>query len=219
MLDTIFLITAIIGGTVMVCQFLLTLLGMGDHGGDFADGAADVGDVSGDVPDLDVDVLGDHHTPLTHAADADYQHTDGSWLFGVLSFRTLIAAAAFFGITGKAALSAGYPNLMSLVLASLVGVGAMYAMYFLMRAISRFTSSGNQQIALSPGKTGRVYIPVPAARAGAGKIQLSLQNRTVEYQAVTADEKPLETGEAVEVVCVTGSDTVEVRRLQATADA
>jgi hypothetical protein len=95
----------------------------------------------------------------------------------------------------------------------------MYGMYFLMRAISRFTSSGNEQISLSPGKTGTVYIPVPAAGAGAGKIQLSLQNRTVEYQAVTADEKPLETGEAVEVVCVIGSDTVEVRRLQATVDA
>ncbi len=218
MLDIIFLIAAVLGGTVMVCQFLLTLLGM-DHGSDVADGGGDVGDVSGDMPDDVPDMAGDHHTPLTHASDADYQHTDGSWLFGVLSFRTLIAASAFFGVTGKAALSAGYPKPTALVLAVLVGIGAMYGMYFLMRAISRFTSSGNVQISQSPGKTGRVYISVPAAGGGAGKIQLSLQNRTVEYQAVTADEEPLETGAAVEVVCVTGSDTVKVRRLSATVDA
>lgn len=212
MLDILFLIAAIVGGTVMVCQFLLTLLGMGD------DGSA-LGDAAGDLADVDLDVAGDHQTPLSHASDAEYQHTDGSWLFGVLSFRTLIAAAAFFGITGKAALSAGYPQTIALVLAVLVGIGAMYGMYFLMRSISQFTSSGNEEIAQAPGKTATVYVPVPAAGAGAGKIQLAMQNRTVEYQAVTADETPLATGETVEVVRVTGSDTVEVRRLRETVDA
>lgn len=218
MLDTIFLITAVVGGTVMVCQFLLTLMGMGDHGADIADGAGDVGDVH-DVGGFESDLPGDHSTALSHAADADYQHPDGSWLFGVLSFRTLVAAGAFFGIAGKAALSAGYPGPTSLVLAVLVGLAAMYGMYYLMRAISKFSSSGNEQISMAPGRTGTVYVPVPAAGAGKGKIQLSLQNRTVEYQAVTADTNPLRTGEAVEVVRVADSDTVEVRRLPETLNA
>lgn len=214
MLDTIYLIAAIVGGTVMVCQFLLTLMGMGDDGSTFADGAGDVGDI-GDVGDMP----GDHHTPLTHAADAEYQHPDGSWLFGVLSFRTLVAAGAFFGIAGKAALSAGYPQSVSLVLAVLVGLAAMYGMYYFMRAISGFTSSGNEQISLAAGRAGTVYVPVPAAGSGKGKIQLTLQNRIVEYQAVTADDTPLATGESVEVVRVAGSDTVEVRRLREAANA
>lgn len=108
MLDIVFLVAAIIGGTVMVCQFLLSLLGWDDGDLDGAD--ADVGDVES----------GDNH------------HADSSWLFGVLSFRTLIAAAAFFGISGKAATSAGYPPGMSLVLAIVVGVAAMYGIYWLM---------------------------------------------------------------------------------------
>ena len=36
MLDMLFLIAAIIGGTIMICQFLLTLVGMGDHASDWA---------------------------------------------------------------------------------------------------------------------------------------------------------------------------------------
>ena len=43
MLNTIFLIAAVIGGTIMVCQFLLTFMGMGD------DGAGDMGDVGADA--------------------------------------------------------------------------------------------------------------------------------------------------------------------------
>ena len=103
MLDMLFLIAAIIGGTVMICQFLLTLMGMGDDGGDMGNGdfSGDA-DVAGDF-DIDADLPGDHHTPMGHAADADYQHPDSTWLFGVLSFRTLIAAAAFFGVAGKTA--------------------------------------------------------------------------------------------------------------------
>ena len=115
MLDTLFLIAAIIGGTVMICQFLLTLMGMDHDGSDLGHGDVGYGDVgdgdfSGhvDAPGdfhADGDLSTDHHTPLAHAADADYQHPDSTWLFGILSFRTLIAAAAFFGVAGKTALT------------------------------------------------------------------------------------------------------------------
>jgi hypothetical protein len=50
---------------------------------------------------------------------------------------------------------------------------------------------------------------VPAARAGSGKIQLMLQNRTVEYQAVTPGNE-LATGTPIRIVAVINSDTVEV---------
>ena len=64
MLDTLFIIAAAVGGTVMVFQFGLTVLGLSDHG----DGVGDVADVhagqgfDGDVVAFDGDVPGDHHT-------------------------------------------------------------------------------------------------------------------------------------------------------------
>jgi hypothetical protein len=224
MLDTIFLIAAVVGGTVLICQFALTLLGMGHDG---ADAGHDAGDFSVDVHaggDFHGDTGGafhadgggiatdHHHTSLSTAADAEFQHADSSWLFGVLSFRTLVAAAAFFGVAGKAATSAGYSQFTSLVVATLVGVAAMYGMYWLMQLISRLNSSGNESIRNALGCSATVYVPIPAGRKGAGKVQMSMQNRIVEYLAVTDDDTTLKTGEAAEVIGIAGSDTVRVRR-------
>ncbi len=206
MLDTIFLIAAVVGGTVLVCQFLLTLAGLGGEG-------IDGGLESADVPD---DFSTSHSPSLGEAAEGEFAHHDSSWLFGVLSFRTLIAAAAFFGVAGKAALSAGFEQSTSLVLAVLVGLSAMYGMYWLMRLVSQLTSSGNERIINALGQIATVYIPIPAAGKGAGKVQLSMQNRIVEFRAVTNDDAPLKTGESVEVVDIAGSDVLCVRRTDET---
>jgi hypothetical protein len=222
MLDTVFLIAAVIGGTVLVCQFVLTLVGLGHDG---VDVGHDVGDFHGGDFHGDAHVGGDLHGDA-HVGDSlhgdtggDQQHADSSHLFGVVSFRTLVAAAAFFGVSGKAALSAGYAQSTSFILAVLVGLCAMYGMYWLMQLIAGLSSAGNERIGNAVGQTATVYIPIPAARKGAGKVQLSMQNRIVEYQAVTDDAVPLKTGEPVEVVGVAASDVVRVRRVPQSVEA
>ena len=213
MLDTIFIITAVVGGTVMVCQFVLILMGMSDHG-DIGGSGLDV-DASGDFHaggGHDGGLAGDHHTSVATAADAQL-HPDSSWLFGVLSFRTLVTAAAFFGLAGMAGLRSGLTPTASLVVAMVAGLAAMYGMYWLMRSISGLASSGNQRIGNALGRRATVYIPIPAEQKGAGKVQLSMQNRIVEFQAVTDEPERLKTGETVEVVAVAGSDTLHVRRV------
>ncbi|MBA3482739.1 MAG: hypothetical protein H0T51_13070, partial [Pirellulales bacterium] len=202
MLDTLFIITAVVGGTVMVCQFVLTLMGLSDHG-DIGGSGLDV-DAGGDFAGggvHDVGVASDHHTSVATAADAQL-HPDSSWLFGVLSFRTLVTAAAFFGLAGMAALRSGFAPTAALMLAMLAGLAAMYGMYWLMRSISGLVSSGNQRIGNALGRRATVYVPVPAGKQGAGKVQLSMQNRIVEFLAVTDEAEKLKTGETVEVVGV-----------------
>ena len=221
MLSTIYLIAAVVGGTVLVCQFVLTLMGMGDDGadapdGDFATDASYDGELVGDS--VDPGAALDQQTTWAEAADSEFQHTDSSWLFGVLSFRTLIAAAAFFGAAGSAAKGVGYSDFTSLVIATVVGLAAMYGMYGLMRLIAGLTSSGNERIRNALGRRATVYIPIPAARKGAGKVQLSMQNRIVEYQAVTEEDEPLKTGQSVQVVGIVSSDIVKVRRAAQTVE-
>jgi membrane protein implicated in regulation of membrane protease activity len=226
MLNIIFLVAAIVGGTVMVCQFVLTLMGMGDDGGVAAHDAgagfdgSDIGaDVGGDLAgDFDGGVI-EHHTSAATAADGEFVHTDSSWLFGVLSFRTLITGAAFFGVAGRAAKASDASNGTALVIALGAGLAAMYGMYWLMRAIAGLTSSGNQRISSALGRRATVYIPIPADRKGAGKVQISMQNRIVEFQAVTDEPERLKTGETVEVVAITGSDQVRVRRVAQVVEA
>src|SRR6266480_2646273 len=114
-MGTIFLVAAVAGGTVLVCQFLLTLLGMGHDG-------AGIGHHMGGDFHGDAHVGGDFHAGHSGTGHTDAnQHTSTSRVFSVVSFRTIVAAMAFFGVGGRAALSAGYAPSTSFVLAMIVG--------------------------------------------------------------------------------------------------
>jgi hypothetical protein len=193
-MEEFYIICAALGGTLLVCQFVLGLLGMGDHhefGGDH--------DLSADH---DVGHADGHH---------DHAHESGSyWLVGLLTFRTLAAAITFFGLGGwLATKQEQFAGPQSLLFALLAGGAALFAVAWLMRSLSRLQAEGNVHIERSVGKTGTVYLSVPGQKSGAGKVTLTLQNRTVEYQAVTSQD-PLPTGAKVVVVGVVSADTVEV---------
>jgi membrane protein implicated in regulation of membrane protease activity len=206
-LSTLFLAAAVVGGTILVCQFALALFGLG-HGG------TDLGHHMDGGFHADTHVgVGDH----SHAGDSQHdatQHSNSSGrLFAMVSFRTVVAALAFFGVTGLATLDSGLPATTSLVLALIAGACAMYGMYRLLRLMAGMDSSGNEQIDNALGLTATVYVSIPPTGKGLGKVLLSMQNRIVEYQAVTDDLEPLKTGQKVEVVAVKGDDLVKVRRV------
>ncbi len=214
MLDTFYLVTAAVGGTVMVCQFLLTVLGLGDGDTDFDADAA-----GGDVGDVDLgEIDGDHHTPLGHAADADIDHPDSAGLFQMLSFRALVAALTFFGLGGAWSRSCEHSVSQSLLIACLAGLAALYGMYRLMQAIYGLQSAGNIDIRNAIGQTATTYVPIPAAGGGKGKVQITIQERIMEYDAQTDDAQGLATGDPVLITSVLGSDLVQVRRQAVSAD-
>lgn len=207
-LGVVYLIAAVIGGTLLVCQFLLALFGLGHGGGDVGHhvgGGFHAGDthVGGGV----------HGHGMLDSHAGDDQHPDSTEQFTLLSFRTLVAASAFFGVTGLTTLNAGLPATTTIVLALAAGALALYGMYWLLGLIANLGSSGNEHIGNAIGLSATVYVPIPATGKGLGKVQLSMQNRIVEYQAVTDDAEPLKTGETVEVVGIKNSDTVAVRRV------
>lgn len=209
---TVFLICAALGGTILVCQFVMTLLGLGGDGLHGDAGGGDLHDLAGDHA-FDDHAGGDHagdHPAGEHPAE----HHHSSWLFGVLSFRTIVAAATFFGLTGMAAHSAGLSHSNVIILALAGGAAAMYAVYGLMRLLWSLKSEGTVRIQHALGRTAAVYLRIPGHNAGAGKVQLSLQNRTMEYPAVThGDDLP--TGAEVVVVEVINPGTLVVEPLPA----
>ncbi len=206
MLDTVFLIAAIVGGTVMVCQFLLTFLGIGDEGaGDVGADAEVAVDVSGDIG-----ADAEHPTSWSHAADADVGHPDGSRIFEVLSFRSVVAAIAFFGFTGKASLASGHTDTQALLISLAAGAGAMFGVYWIMLKIYQLRTSGNENIQNALGQPASVYVAIPGQGHGMGKVHLVVQNRTVEYQAITEQQESLKSGAPVVVVDILGPDKVLV---------
>jgi membrane protein implicated in regulation of membrane protease activity len=205
-MTTFFLVCATIGGTILICQFVLSLVGMGGH---------HFGDMPGDA-DVHVDFshgAGDAHaTGDGHGQGDSDHHVNSSWLFGVISFRTLVAAFAFFGLAGLAAESANLSQPAQLTLAAGAGLSAMYGVHWIMRTISRLGEDQTVKIQRAIGEEATVYIPIAADLAQAGKVQVKLQNRLLEYAAVTAANERLATGAKVRVVAVRGN-TLQVEPL------
>jgi len=186
-MNTLYLICAIVGGTLWVCQFVLSMLGGGHHdvGG---------GDAGGDM----------------HGGDHGGGHEDGGvWLASLLTFRTITAALTFFGLGGLSARQAGYQRYPALGIACLAGLIALAVVAIIMRLLRRLEAEGTVHIEGAVGSVATVYLTVPANKAGVGKVTLKLQNRTMEYRALSGGSE-LPTGSQVVVVAVVSPDTVEV---------
>lgn len=205
-METLFLICAIVGGTVLAFQFVLSLLGLGGHG-DF------------DIPDGGHIHLGHgHHMPTDsghhgHLQDAGADHSS-NWYFGIITFQTVVAAIAFFGFAGMTASSAQFDGPMCLVIGVAAGAAAMIGVHTLMRSFAKLRSDGTERIDRAIGLEGTVYLRIPGQNQGAGKVHMTLQNRIVEYAAMTSGD-PLPGGAKIVVTGVIGSDTVEVMPISA----
>ena len=83
----------------------------------------------------------------------------------------------------------------------------------------RLRHDGTVRIERSIGQRATVYVPIPGDKQGSGKVQLKLQDRLMEYPAITAEKGKLATGALVEVVDVVGPSTLEVKTVKETVDA
>lgn len=202
-MTTVFLVCAIAGGTIMLLQVALMFTGIGD--GDF--------DIADDVPNFDIDF---------DTGDGDLNVGDphgSSSIFGVLSFRSVVAALTFFGFAGMAAQTGGAALPVQLTAAIAAGLAALYAVYYLLRSIYRLGQSGNLRITNTIGTTATVYIPIPADGDGQGKIQVKVQDRLAEFAAVNASDQALGTGAKVVVVGVISGTTLKVEPFPEPAEA
>jgi len=204
-MEQFYQLCAVVGGTIFVGQFLLSMVGLagdheisGDSGGDHFGG-------------------GDHLAGGHDAAGGDTHHGGGEvghesatmWFISLLSFRTVVAAITFFGLAGMAAEAWGAHPAGSLVLALIAGFSALYIVAWIMRSLMRLRADGTARIANTVGKTAEVYLTIPGHKSGKGKITVTVQNRTMEYEAETENEA-LPTGTLVQIVGVVGADSVSV---------
>jgi len=197
---------AVLGCTVLVCQFVLTITG-----------ATDADDLeSGDVGSHD---LGDHdvaHTGTAPHGDPNHAHSS-SWFFGILTLRTVTSALAFFGLTGLAMNASDVPPIPALAAASGAGFAALYLVHWMMKSLSHLRAEGTVRIKDAVGATGSVYVRIPGANAGPGKVQIMLQGRTVELSATTDAAATLPTGARIVVTRVLGPDAVGVAAVETSA--
>lgn len=186
LIQQIFALIAIPSTFLIVLQTVLMLIGIGGDNAADADGDIDVDDL--EIPD------------------------DGLALFTVRGVTSMLCITGWVAV---ALLETTLPQGVSIAIAILSGVATLIGVAYLMRAVYKLQSSGNIDVENCIGKIGEVYIPIPAAGNGSGKVNLTVQEKFSEFSAITTSDDQLKTGAFVRVVAVGPSGVLVVEPLDA----
>ncbi|NEQ51680.1 MAG: hypothetical protein F6K11_16325 [Leptolyngbya sp. SIO3F4] len=143
------------------------------------------GDVDGDLGDADADVGGDEGIG-----------------FQFITIKNLIGFFTVFGWIGLACIEMEVSSVYTVVISFICGLLMMTVMSTIFYFMSRLTHSGTLRLDKAIGRTGEVYLEVPAERAGFGKVQLNIQGQLRELDAMTDGNHNLDRGSIVQVVSV-----------------
>jgi membrane protein implicated in regulation of membrane protease activity len=195
---------------VLVLQLVMAMIG--GH----SDAGIDASDTSGldmDTDTMMADLDGNGIPDILESPDAGVHFTDGGNPadFGNLRFltlQTIVTFLASFSWVSIIFVSSG----MFVPLAVGIGVGCGLVMMLLVAKMvqmsRKLVENGAINLKNAIGETATVYVTVPPRNQGTGKITMQLQGRFGEFDAVSADNTTLGSGEQVLVTDVVGDTLV-----------
>lgn len=167
---------------VFIIQTIMTFIGLG------TDADVDAGPMDGSVDSME----------------------DGA-LSGVFSFRNLINFLLGYGWAGVLLFDDIEKRWLLQLLAIAVGLLFVLAFVFMFRQVMKLSHDGSFKISEAVGLKADVYLRIPAARSGRGKVQVSVKGSVHEIDAVTDKDAEIPTGGQVEIVEVLGDDLLLVK--------
>lgn len=181
----VYVISATVGCALIALQVVLQMIGMG-----------------GD----------DVHFDAEAGTDIDGAEGESNIFFGILSFKSVTAFFAFFGLMGLAAPALGIESeALQIMMSVLAGVSASVAVALMMRGLTKLHASGTPNLEEAVGQYARVYLRIPGGQDGKGKITVSVGGQERELDAVTKGPE-IPTGSQVKVVKKLAGETFEVER-------
>ncbi|MBQ2595567.1 MAG: NfeD family protein [Bacteroidaceae bacterium] len=172
-LQRAFWVIALLATLVFAIQMVLTLVGIGDT-------------------DADVDTGG-----LDADATGDTMDTGGAiQLFTIRNMVNLLLGIGWGGVCFYSSIPS---RPLLLLVAVLCGIAMVVAFLLMFRQLMKLESNGAFRIEDCVGKACDVYLRIPAARSGQGKVQVSFGGSVQELDAVT-DGEQLPSGAKVRVV-------------------
>lgn len=172
---------------VFVVQSILTFVG--------ADADADF--------DMDVD---------TGMDGADLSNIEGG--SNLYTFRNFVNFCLGFGWSAILLQDSISSPVLLILVSALIGAALVVAVMYLFKWLSSMQQSGNINVQKqAAGCEGKVYLTIPAARSGAGKVQITIAGSVREYDALTESEEALKTGTPIRVVDALDANTVLVEEI------
>lgn len=182
------------------------------HFGDFGDTHSDLHLHGTDGAHLFGAHMGDNGGGVPHGVDAPghaagydgngAQHPAHEAGMDALRLFTLSGIVSFFTVFGWSSIilyQNSLPGALAVASGLALGYGAMVGAAKLVQWSIRLQEDGNLVLENAVGLTAQVYIPIPAAGGGEGKVTLTLQDQFVELSAVTAEDEAIPSGTLVRV--------------------
>lgn len=145
---------------------------------------------------------------LDHGGDSDnFEHE-----FSALSIRSIIAFFTFFGWTGVLIMGNQLSVWLSVLLATLAGLAAMFIVAYLMYKFAQLEQSGTLNLYHALDQPGEVYLTIPARQGGFGKVTLMIDGRAREMDAMTNGDT-IKTGEKIKVTEILNGNALMVESL------
>ncbi len=186
-LEMLFVGCAILGGVLFFIRLVLMVIGGDAEAGGYVDAAGDV--------------------------DAGAGSSDTS--FQILSLQGLTGFFMMFGLIGLAvirAMSKGAAgNIVSIAAGLVAGLFAVWVITKLFSMMKDLQSSGTLDLANAVGQEGSVYLTISAE--GRGKVQIAIQGRLQEFEAVSEQKVDIKTGERIRVLKVVSGNVMSVEKV------
>ena len=145
--------------------------------------------------------------------DADFNgdtHVEGP--FQLFSIRNLINFFLGFGWGGICFYDTFSSKLWVSVFAFLTGILFVILFFFIIKQFLKLGKDNSFQIKDTLGKTAEVYLAIPEAKSGKGKIQISVKGAFHEIDAMTEGDR-IPTGCKAQVINIIDNQTILVIKL------
>lgn len=181
-LNTIYLICAIGGGTVLLLRLVMMIIGL-DHG---------------DTPDSGVDL--DH--------DGSVDAPDGNVGMKLLSLQSIAGFFTMFGLVGLGLLQVKAGPIWSLLGALAAGLVTAWVTAMIFYQMRRLQSEGTMVIQDAIGQIGSVYLTIP--EQGTGVVSVAVKGTLRSLDAMSETGQRIPTGAMVRVTGVTAGKILTV---------
>jgi len=147
---------------------------------------------------------------------SDFESDDGGVGFQFFTLKNLIAFFTIFGWTGVVCIDNNLSDGLTLLISFIGGIAMMIATSSLFFFMHQLTESGTLKIKNAIGVIGEVYLPIGSNRSKIGKVQLKVQGSLRELEALTDENKDLQTGTLVKVTEIISTELLLVKTLSKT---
>lgn len=189
----IFACMAVFATVVLIIQIILLIIGFGSNSDTEVETEVD-GDVETDG------VFGENVPEEGDAFEGEPLDVG----LRLITVRGIIAFLAVMGWTGVILTRLNVNIILTVIISAGCGFMAMLLVAILFKAILKLQSNGNINLRNAIGLSGDTYLAIPPQRTGKGKVNITIQGRYSEYDAMTDEEERIPTGASVVVTGITG---------------